>query len=423
MLPWSADLAGRIDKHVLSSELLRGNPLGDPHERPLWVQLPAGYDNDPGRRYPSVYVLQGYTGHVTMWANRAGYQQPFPELADALFASGQAPAAIVVYVDAWTAYGGSQFVDSPGTGRYHSYLCNEVVPWVDARYRTLADRAHRGVTGKSSGGFGAMITPMLRPDLFGALATHAGDSLYELCYMPGFGAAVRYLRGYDGDIMGWWKDFQARSGVPKDGDNDLLMLLGVSACFSARADGVPQLPMDPLTGVLRPQVWQRWLDWDPVRMHACWYRLPVSDVTRLDGRADRGVTPAGPAVDVACGHARRSAQVVELAVLDPRDKSAPLVLGERQHRTVWVLGVAHQDQPASVRLVRGNGGCVVGDRHLDGFVVRGAVAAFTPPIAGEIHSVYLRFLWLGHSRWRLACLAAACPPGYECVRSRLRHRW
>ena len=266
MLPWSADLAGRIDKHVLSSELLRGNPLGDPHERPLWVQLPAGYDNDPGRRYPSVYVLQGYTGHVTMWANRAGYQQPFPELADALFASGQAPAAIVVYVDAWTAYGGSQFVDSPGTGRYHSYLCNEVVPWVDARYRTLADRAHRGVTGKSSGGFGAMITPMLRPDLFGALATHAGDSLYELCYMPGFGAAVRYLRGYDGDIMGWWKDFQARSGVPKDGDNDLLMLLGVSACFSARADGVPQLPVDPLTGVLRPQVWQRWLDWDPVRM-------------------------------------------------------------------------------------------------------------------------------------------------------------
>jgi hypothetical protein len=39
----------------------------------------------------------------------------------------------VVYVDAWTAYGGSQFVDSPGTGRYHSYLCDEVVPWVAAR--------------------------------------------------------------------------------------------------------------------------------------------------------------------------------------------------------------------------------------------------------------------------------------------------
>ena len=52
-----------------------------------------------------------------------------------------------------------------------------------------------------------MITPMLRPDLFGVLATHAGDSLYELCYIPEFGKAVRYLRGYDGDIWRWWADF------------------------------------------------------------------------------------------------------------------------------------------------------------------------------------------------------------------------
>ena len=77
----------------------------------------------------------------------------------------------MVYVDAWTAYGGSQFVDSVGTGRYHSYLCDEVVPLVDARYRTIADRESRAISGKSAGGFGAMITPMLRPDLFGALAT------------------------------------------------------------------------------------------------------------------------------------------------------------------------------------------------------------------------------------------------------------
>jgi len=54
MLPWSADLAGRIDEHVITSELLRGNPLGDPHERPLWVYVPPGYDQEPERRYPAV---------------------------------------------------------------------------------------------------------------------------------------------------------------------------------------------------------------------------------------------------------------------------------------------------------------------------------------------------------------------------------
>ncbi len=291
MLPWCADLAGRLEERVISSELLRGNPLGDPYERPVLVYLPPGYDDQPDQRYPSVYVIQGYTGHVAMWRNRSPFRQPFLERADALFTAGTAgtgiagtagagtagavgtgtdgtgvPPAIVVYVDAWTGYGGSQFVDSPGTGRYHSYLCDEVVPWVDASYRTLDAAAHRAIMGKSSGGFGAMITPMLRPDLFGALATHAGDSLYEYAYAADFPRAVRHLRKYDGDIWRWWSDFGSREPFTAEEDMTLLGLLGVAACFSAHQDGTVDLPFDPVTGVLRPDVWQRWLDWDPVRM-------------------------------------------------------------------------------------------------------------------------------------------------------------
>jgi hypothetical protein len=266
VLPWSADLAGTLHEHVISSEVLRGNPLGDPHERPVWVYTPPGYAAEPDRRYPSVYMIQGYTGHLAMWRNRSPFRQPFIETADAVFATGQAPPAIVVFVDAWTSYGGSQYVDSPGTGRYHSYLCEEVVPWVDERYRTLPDRAHRAIAGKSSGGFGAMITPMLRPDLFGVLATHAGDTLYEHCYLRDFGPAVRALRGYDGDIWRWWDDFRSRVAFTAEGDATLLGLLGVAACFSAREDGTVELPFDQRDGSLRPEVWERWLAWDPVRM-------------------------------------------------------------------------------------------------------------------------------------------------------------
>ena len=128
--PWAIELSGRLDKKTIASEVLARNPLGDPlYERPLWVYLPPGYD-DSGRLYPTVYVIQGYTGHVAMWENRSPYRRTFLETADEIFASGSAPACIVVYVDAWTAYGGSQFVDSPGTGRYHSYLCDEVVRWI-----------------------------------------------------------------------------------------------------------------------------------------------------------------------------------------------------------------------------------------------------------------------------------------------------
>jgi S-formylglutathione hydrolase FrmB len=265
-LPWSAELAGRLDELTIDSALLTGNPLGDPASRPLWVYVPPGYDDNPEMHYPSIYVIQGYTGHLAMWRNRTPYRQPFPETADQVFANGEAPGAIVVYVDAWTRYGGSQFVDSVAIGPYHSYLCDEIVAFVDQRYRTIPDAAHRAITGKSSGGFGAMITPMLRPDVFGAFATHAGDALYEYCYLSTFRDVVRHLRNYDGDIQRWWTEFQSRTAFTKQEDADLLITLGCAAAFSPTPDGQVELPFDAVTGVLKPDAWQRWLDWDPVRM-------------------------------------------------------------------------------------------------------------------------------------------------------------
>lgn len=267
MEPWSYEFAGRVDEHVFVSDVLRDNPLGDPHERPLWVYVPPGYDDDPERRYPSVYVLQGYTGHLAMWRNRTPFRQPFPEVADQQIAAGEIPPCIVVYVDAWTAYGGSQFVDSPGTGEYHTYLCDEVVPFVDASYRTLVAPEHRGVAGKSSGGFGALITPMLRPDLFGGLASHAGDSLYECLYVPEFAKIARVLRDkYDGAYEKFWEDFRSRPPMSREDDGLLVMTYGCAACFSAADDGTVLLPFDVETGKLVDDVWKRWLDWDPVRM-------------------------------------------------------------------------------------------------------------------------------------------------------------
>ena len=267
MLPWAADLAGRFEEHVFASDALRGNPLGDPHERPLWVYLPPGYDDDPERRYPSVYMIQGLTGQLDMWRNRSAFRLNFPELADELFASGEAPPCVVVWVDAWTSYGGSQFLDSPGTGNYHTYLCDEVVPWVDERYRTVAAPEHRGIAGKSSGGYGAMVTPMLRPDLFGGLATHAGDALFENAYLPEFRESVRALRDdYDASFDNFWDEFRRRPAFTKDADAVLLNSYCMAACYSADDDGTIQLPFDTETAELIPEVWERWLAWDPVRM-------------------------------------------------------------------------------------------------------------------------------------------------------------
>jgi S-formylglutathione hydrolase FrmB len=259
MEPWSRELRGRLDEHVLESGALRGNALGDPHVRPLWVYAPPGAGDAP---LPSLYLIQGHTGQLDMWRNRSAFRPNVLELVDALFADEGCPPTLVVFVDAWTSYGGSQFLDSPGVGNYHTYLCDEVVPFVDERYATLAGAAHRGITGKSSGGYGAMVTPMLRPDLFQGLATHAGDALFEHCYLPDFREAVRAVRDhYDGSVERFWEDFRSRPAFTKGTDFPLLNTYAMAECYSPG-----ELPFDVETGRLRPDVWEKWLVWDPVRM-------------------------------------------------------------------------------------------------------------------------------------------------------------
>jgi S-formylglutathione hydrolase FrmB len=265
--PWSRELAGRLEELELESRALAGNRLGDPSHRPLWVYQPPDYGRYPDRRFPAIYVIQGLTGQLDMWHNRSALRPNPLEMMDELFSRGEAPPCLLVYVDAWTSLGGSQFLDSPATGRYNTYLCEEIVPFVDGRYRTLAQAAHRGIAGKSSGGYGAMVTPMLRPDLFGGLATHAGDALFEVCYLPDFRTSVRALRDeYQGSYERFWTDFRSRPAFSRPSDKNLLNDWCMAACYSADGDGTVRLPYDPATGRMVPEVWERWLRWDPVRM-------------------------------------------------------------------------------------------------------------------------------------------------------------
>ena len=93
MLPWSIDFAGRLDELQFESEALKGNALRDPHIRPLWVYVPPGYDDEPERGYPSIYLIQGLGGQLDMWRNRGTFRRNPVELMDGLFASGDAEPA------------------------------------------------------------------------------------------------------------------------------------------------------------------------------------------------------------------------------------------------------------------------------------------------------------------------------------------
>jgi S-formylglutathione hydrolase FrmB len=267
--PWERPMHGVLDRLVVESELLADNPLGDPARRPLYVYRPPGVELDHPRALPAVYVIQGYTGQLDMWLNRTPFEPTMVERLDAMFAAGECPDALVVFVDCWTSYGGSQFLNSASLGRYQDYLCDEVVPFVDERYPALADRESRGLAGKSSGGYGAMVVPMVRPDVFSALASHAGDALFEASYLPTFPQVARQLRdGFDGSYEVFFERLGAAEHMDWDTWGAPLEMYGYAAAYSPDPanPGKALLPFDLATGRLRDDVWAQWLDKDPVRM-------------------------------------------------------------------------------------------------------------------------------------------------------------
>jgi S-formylglutathione hydrolase FrmB len=267
--PWDRPLAGMLDRMTVHSEVLEENPLGDPARRPLYVYRSPGAIAPGRERFPTIYVLQGYSGQVDMWVGRSAFEPTSVERLDDMFAAGECPDAIVVFVDAWTSLGGSQVLNSSSTGRYLDYLCDEIVPFIDERYPTMSGREHRGVAGKSSGGYGAMVTPMLRPDVFGALASHAGDALFEYCYLPEFPAIARRLRD---DFGG---SYDALLSTMRDAPTfdwgrfgDAFSMYAYACAYTPDPEhpGRPLLPFDPATGRLDEEIWRRWLALDPVRM-------------------------------------------------------------------------------------------------------------------------------------------------------------
>jgi enterochelin esterase family protein len=233
------------------------------------VYLPPGYD-DPAHedeRYPVLWALAGFTGRGIMMLNAANWGEPLHVRLDRLHAEGRIGAMIVAFPDCFTRYGGSQYVDSSAVGNYATHLVEELVPFIDLNLRTLASARHRGIFGKSSGGFGALWHAMRRPDVFGAVACHSGDMAFEYCYFPDFpkllqqilrhGSAAAFLRAFDaaprktGEMIG------------------AINMLAMAACYAPNPRRRPlgfDLPFDPATGAIDRAVWRKWLAFDPLRL-------------------------------------------------------------------------------------------------------------------------------------------------------------
>jgi S-formylglutathione hydrolase FrmB len=129
------------------------------------VLVPSGYDAQPGRRYPVLYLLHGAYDNYKSWTDKGAAEKITAGLD-----------AIVVMPEGGN---GGWYTDWYKGGRggppeWETFHIGELIPWVDSHYRTLPTRGERAVAGLSMGGFGAMSYAARHPDLFAWAASYSG---------------------------------------------------------------------------------------------------------------------------------------------------------------------------------------------------------------------------------------------------------
>jgi S-formylglutathione hydrolase FrmB len=154
-----------IVEHIkVHGESLEGNLEGDAVDRDVFVFLPPSYAKDKHRRYPVVYALHGYSIGAEQWT----HEIHVPQTIEGAFAQG-ATEMIVVLPDSKTIHNGSMYSSSVTTGDFERFIYHDVVNYIDAHYRTIPNRASRGLVGHSMGGYGASRIGMKHPEVFGSL--------------------------------------------------------------------------------------------------------------------------------------------------------------------------------------------------------------------------------------------------------------
>lgn len=151
--------AGRVVRDEVTSTVIAEQPV-----QRLLVYEPPCYGRDADRRYPVLYLFHGANTDETQWADVG-----IAAAADRLIASGQIPPLVIVLPD--IIWGMGTYTGDPPL--FDRVLLDEVVPHVEARWRTVEDRAHRAVGGISRGGEWALLVAGRHPEEFGAAGGHS----------------------------------------------------------------------------------------------------------------------------------------------------------------------------------------------------------------------------------------------------------
>jgi len=153
-----------VERIKIHGAALEGNLERDAVDRDVIVFLPPTYATQKTHRYPVVYALHGYSIGAEQWTAEIHV----PQTIEGAIALG-AQEMIVVLPDSKTVHNGSMYSSSVTTGDFERFVAHDVVTYIDAHYRTLANRASRGLAGHSMGGYGTTRIGMKYPDVFSSV--------------------------------------------------------------------------------------------------------------------------------------------------------------------------------------------------------------------------------------------------------------
>jgi enterochelin esterase-like enzyme len=251
---------GSVTRITVASTVLRDNLLGDPSTRAVDVYLPAGQS---GRGLPLLVDLVGFTASGLAHTSWTGFRENVPERLDRLIGEQLMPPVVVAFPDCFTRLGGNQYVNSSAMGAWEDFLLHEMLPAVEARFG-CGGNARRGVFGKSSGGYGAIIHALRHADIWSAAACHSGDMGFELCYLPDMPAVLRALARVDNSIERWWTEFELAKKQP---DNSFRVMNALAMAASYDPDPTQflglRLPVSFDTCEVIEDRWANWLRHDP----------------------------------------------------------------------------------------------------------------------------------------------------------------
>ena len=246
---------------IVESCALKKNPLRDPAQRANFIFLPKKFSST--KKCPLVFFLPAFGSSAAQQVVQGPFKGSLMEKVMHWVSQKKAPQAVYVVVDAATAVGGSQYINSKGVGSYEDYIVKELYPQV-AQLVSI-DPKRVALCGASSGGYGALHLASSYPELFPYLCAVAPDSFFQASLLPEIYKAYPYikLKGLRDLIRG----FIAKRSLEDDLRESVLYTvagaLAAGLCYSSSEPYKVQWPINKM-GVLDTVIWKKWLKYDPI---------------------------------------------------------------------------------------------------------------------------------------------------------------